>query len=345
MAWPIPEYSRSQVNRAGRILRKWEEPPRQILQAFKILTNWRSSHGYPINTFQATLRQKLKRIDSEAIVAQRLKRTPSILAKLDREPSMALANMQDIAGLRAVVSSLVKVRHLEQSYLLSRFAHVLRAKYDYIEDPKPSGYRSVHLVYRYQNDKVPAYDDLFIELQIRTRAQHAWATAVETMGTFLNEPLKASEGPDEWLDFFAAAGAAFAVVEHTPRVPGFESMGPRETFRLVKRWAKQLDVVAKLQAYAVATDVIVRERSAGAYQLIVLNIEEKSVRITPYARDRVEEASESYTEIERKIAGGAPLQAVLVSTSSIDVLRRAYPNYFLDTKQFVRRLQRIIAMA
>ncbi len=44
---------------------------------------------------------------------------------------------------------------------------------------------------------------LLIELQLRTRLQHEWATAVETMGTFLQSSLKSSQGPEEWLDFFS----------------------------------------------------------------------------------------------------------------------------------------------
>lgn len=60
------------------------------------------------------------------------------------------------------------------------------------------------------------------ELQIRTKLQHAWATAVEAMGTFLGEALKAGHGPAAWRDFFATASAAIAHVESTPPVPGFE---------------------------------------------------------------------------------------------------------------------------
>ena len=93
MAWPVPKFSRSQVNKAGEILvREMESSDFDVdewLWAFDVLSNWRACHGYPINTFQATLRQKLKQIDSDALVAQRLKRTPSILAKLHRFSNMS----------------------------------------------------------------------------------------------------------------------------------------------------------------------------------------------------------------------------------------------------------------
>ena len=51
---------------------------------------------------------------------------------------------------------------------------------DYVRKPKTSGYRGIHLVYRYHNDRKTIYNGLQIEPQLRTRRQHAWATAVDT---------------------------------------------------------------------------------------------------------------------------------------------------------------------
>lgn len=43
--------------------------------------------------------------------------------------------------------------------------------------------------------------------------QHAWATAVETLGFFKKQSLKSSSGDAKWLVFFQLASAAFARVE------------------------------------------------------------------------------------------------------------------------------------
>jgi hypothetical protein len=64
------------------------------------------------------------------------------------------------------------------------------------------------------------YNGLRIEMQLRSRLQHAWATAVETVGTFLRQALKSSQGEGAWLKFFALMGSALARREHTPLVPG-----------------------------------------------------------------------------------------------------------------------------
>src|SRR4051794_18710765 len=115
MAFVKPGFQKSEINRAGRILASsdfnfdegdWDN----WFWAYEVLSNWRACHGYPINTFQALLRKRLRGLDRNAIVAQRLKRAPSVISKLRRFSSMKLSQMQDIGGLRAVVSTMPRVQ-------------------------------------------------------------------------------------------------------------------------------------------------------------------------------------------------------------------------------------------
>jgi putative GTP pyrophosphokinase len=335
-----PEYSRKKVNRAGDTLLSETSSPMDKAKARVVLGNWRACHAYPINTFQATLRGKLNTIDPNAIVAQRLKRTPSILAKLSRFQGMRLARMQDIGGLRAVVATVEDAKTLEQNYKGSRFKHELVSVKDYINAPKPTGYRGVHLVYRYRNPQAPEYDGLLLELQIRTRLQHAWATAVETMGTFINCSLKSSEGPERWLGFFAASGSAFAVLEGCPPVDAYSNQTREEIFETVLREAEELDVYTSLEAFSVALDAISEQKSKSSfYHLITLDPIEKKVFIASYGRRKLDEASQAYIREEARIAKGENIQVVLVSAGPIEALKRAYPNYFLDTREFISTLR------
>ena len=122
------KYSNNQVKLAGQILKSpYDYLPQEIEFAQTVLTYWRTIHAYPINTFQATLRDKLIRLGyNDALVAQRLKRVVSIVAKLERFPNMKLSTMQDIAGLRAIVKNIFQVRSLEKDYKNSIFKHILR---------------------------------------------------------------------------------------------------------------------------------------------------------------------------------------------------------------------------
>lgn len=345
MAFPEPKHSRTQVQRAGELLTAAdaENDLDKWLDAFLILSNWRACHGYPINTFQATLRTKLKKIDKDALVAQRLKRTPSILNKLKRFPGMSLSRMQDIGGLRAVVSTLPQLRKVHENYKSTVFTHKLVSEFDYVAAPKQSGYRSIHLVYKYKLRKSSPYEGLQIELQLRTKLQHAWATAVETVGTFLEHSLKSSEGPDEWLDFFALVSSAFSHSEKTALVPGYEHLSKDETYRKTIQEATRLGVKDMLIGYSSAVQSIPAGTARGAYYLVELELtgENKNVRITSFSRDKLEEANTRYTQAEREAASGKPMQVVLVSAGSIDSLKRAYPNYFLDTHEFLQQLEKL----
>jgi putative GTP pyrophosphokinase len=341
MAWPIPNYTKNQVNKAGDILRGNLYDIDKVLWDFDVIDNWRSCHGYPINTFQATLMNRIKSIEPHAIVAQRLKRVVSIINKLRRFKSMQLSRMEDIGGLRAIVANLKKVRMLESIYEQSRFTHEFVSCRDYIDNPKRSGYRSIHLVYRYRNPRAPDYDGLFVELQLRTKLQHAWATAVETIGTFLDHALKSSEGPEIWLDFFALTGSAFAYLEGTQPVPGYEYRSKIRTFQEVIDMSNNLNVIEKLIAYSIAARRVYSDKRSGRYHLIILNPNDKTVTITSYSQGKLEEATHDYSNAEKRIANGETIQAVLVSAGPIDRLRQAYPNYFLDTKEFIKILRRI----
>ena len=343
MKYPLPCFSRSQVKKAGRILCGKTEG--DLHWAYEVLSNWRSCHGYPLNTFQATLRDKLKQIDPNALVAQRLKRTPSIVRKLIREPVTKLSTMQDIGGLRAVVKDVPAVERLVDEYRKSRFQHKLLKVRDYISSPKSSGYRSVHLIYRYKNVKRPEYDGLHVELQVRTRMQHNWATAVETAEVFLKKPLKASEGPQPWLDFFTVCGAAFAGLENRPLVPGYEGHTKKEIYRLCADAADELKVDKVLSGFAAVVDNVEPHRKAEAFHLVVLDTDKEQVTIKPFSEANLQKANDEYAALEREVRGDEARQVVLVSAGPIGNLKKAYPNYFLDAHDFLSRLDRVKGLA
>lgn len=340
-----PQYKRADVNRAGEILtNESEHLPEEIREAGNIFSNWRASHAYPINTFQATLRTRLKKIDKSAIVAQRLKRAPSILAKLQRFPGMQLARMQDIGGLRAIVNSIRSVRELEKVYRKGGFQHELIRSKDYLDNPKDDGYRGIHLIYCYHNTRAPLYEKLQLELQIRTRLQHAWATAVETIGTYLGQALKSGEGTQEWRDFFTKVSAAFALKERTEIVPGFMGLTEIELHKIVAEAEKKVNAVENLKGLRQITKHIIWSNTTGlgSYYLITKESRQGNIYIQRFSQDRLDEASEAYGEAEKRTDGGHPLDVVLVSANSVVALQKAYPNYFEDTTEFVKEIRKIL---
>lgn len=258
---------------------------------------------------------------------------------------MHLTTMQDIGGIRAVLASLDDVYHLASEYKSkSRFAHELLDEKDYIQSPRDEdGYRSLHLIYKYKNIQNPEYDGLRIELQIRTKLQHIWATAVETMGTLLGQALKSRQGDQEWLDFFAITSSVFAYKENKTPIPRYERLSFEETAHELAAINQNLGALDRMKSFSVAINSIPTKAKGWSYHLIVLNSLEGTVEVKPYDRDGVEQALEDYSKLEREVAEGRKIEPVLVSAGPIDTLRRAYPNFFLDIGDFVEVVSEVVA--
>lgn len=350
MAWAEPQYSREQVNVSGNTLisdgdylssKYW----RRYNEALLVINNWRAAHGYPLNTFQVNLRRTSRRVDTGALVAQRIKRLSSIDAKLRRFPLMKLSQMQDMGGCRAVVNSVRSVSHLLALYEKSSMKHKRATVDDYIGSPRNSGYRGVHLTYKYFSDK-PAkavYNDLKIEMQLRSRYQHAWATAVETVGTFVQQALKSSIGEKKWLRFFELMGTAIAMRERCPLVP--ETPTDRgELVDELSHYARMLNVEVSLTAYNKALQILESPSSKNAhFYLLELDTGARTINVTGFLAKELEEAVTLYLKAERETKSAQANDTVLVSVDSLASLRRAYPNYFADTRVFLSLMRQALS--
>jgi ppGpp synthetase/RelA/SpoT-type nucleotidyltranferase len=354
MAWAIPRYNRETVNRAGKALvREMKEPDEPWSSeerwaawsnAIDVINNWRSSHGYPLNTFQMNLRKSARSIDPGADIAQRTKRLQSIATKLDRFRQMKLTQMQDIGGCRAVVKSVADVRALAKFYQdKSRIKHKLATCDDYIAAPPRSGYRGIHLVYRYYSDKrnTQRYNGLKIEIQLRSQYQHAWATAVETVGTFIRQALKSSMGEDEWLRFFALMGTAIALRENAPPVP--DTPNGSELITELTEYIDLLNVENRLRAYGDALRSIVEGSLNAHYYLMRLDPSAPQLIITGFKLHELAQAEAEYAHAEKYAKEHPGTDAVLVAVESVAALQRAYPNYFADTRVFVELMKQALS--
>lgn len=143
------KFSNEQIKKAGKVLKDRNAYSTDDIEfAEDILTSWRIIHAPLINTFQANLRIRINRkYKGRGFVAQRLKRNESIVSKLKRLNNMKLSTMQDIAGLRVILTDIKSVIELAESLKSSKSKHNLIDFSDYINAPKESGYRSIHLIF------------------------------------------------------------------------------------------------------------------------------------------------------------------------------------------------------
>ena len=333
--WKTVEYSRSQIINAGKLIRKPDATYDELTEAIKIVDNWRAAHAFPLHVIYTHLRRMCKTKKS-VIVAERLKRLESITNKLKRESNMNLWTMQDLGGCRVIVPTIEDVYAFSGKYEKSRKRHIKKKEYDYIKNPKVSGYRSLHVVYEYKSDSNETYNkNMLIEIQFRTHLQHLWATAVETMGLFTKEAIKSGQGSDDVKRFFALVSTLFAIRESQEIVPGTindidEIVSEIEMLNTKHNY---LDFLKGIQV-AIGHQEHKKDSNNSGYCILILNYDTRRLNIKFFYTSQFEEANNIYNSIESTRAE-SKIDAVLVQVSSFNVLRSAYPNYFSDISEFI----------
>ncbi len=335
--WKVPEYTKKQINEAGEILRNESSSDQEREKALLVVDNWRSAHAYPLHVLYMNLRDKAGS-RSDVLVAERLKRIDSIVGKLKIQENMQLYRMQDLGGCRMVVSTLDDVYAYSKKFQESRIRHEWKKTYDYIKEPKPSGYRSLHLIYKFKTD-TPEKDiynqyPMLIELQFRTHLQHIWATALETIGFFTNQALKAGQGNKDILRFFAVVSSLFAIREGCPVVPGTVN-DENELISEIEQLNDQHHILDMLRAIRTVidhdSDTTPDKRG---YYILQLNYESRTLKRWFFKPSELDNANRLYDHLEKR-RGNAPLDIVLVRASSYSTVKAAYPNYFMDIGEFV----------
>ncbi len=333
------------VRRAGEKLRTPGLPDSETTDALQVLSDWRALYYRPINTIQALIRKKIDALNiKSAIVAQRLKRTPSIVAKLKRYPSMQLDRMQDIGGIRAVVNNVDEVFKLHQSLVRGRHKHspVIPEK-NYIANPKADGYRGIHQVFKYSTSQHEELEGMLIEVQIRTKLQHYWATAVETLGVIEKSSFKTGIGDEKFKQFFRVCSALFSIREKQPIIECLREKSPKEIVQEFLQLEEELGVFDKLAAFTSvvrATSGVENKKSNG-YYLLILDTDKKITSFIPFASDQPQLAEQMYMLMESKEKNNPNIDVVLAAAGDMKDLRTAYPNYFVDTKAFITNLKTI----
>lgn len=211
MATTLP-YSKGQIDRAGRTLLRAllaREPlpsAAEQAEANVVLEAFRAAHRGPMDSVMDQLRSC---IVTEGVVvlelSQRLKRTPTIVDKLRRIPTMKLSSLQDLGGCRAVFATQEEVERVQARFTTSSEARNGRPDTvrDYVTQPRDSGYRAVHLWTRYDGRRV--------EVQLRTLLQHAWAFNVENLSVVTGTDYKSGAGSSDvhaWLRLLSRSNAS-----------------------------------------------------------------------------------------------------------------------------------------
>jgi ppGpp synthetase/RelA/SpoT-type nucleotidyltranferase len=356
--WTEPRFNRGRVDAAGAALLLWFNNPKdfffgeEVYEASLAVDNWRLSHQFPLQVLKMNLLKRSKKFDSGALVYQRIKRYRSIVNKLTRNSNMKLSQMQDIGGCRSVLRSVKQINDLVKVYEQKPTQSEFVKKYDYIAVPKPDGYRSIHLVYKYRSVYAnrASFDGLRIEIQIRSRLQHAWASAVETVSNFTGQALKSNIGQESWKRFFVLMSNYIATQENCPLIPNSASSATAQKEELCEL-AHLLRVEDALEGWRTAVRTLPAHLPSAKIFVIALdlpgNIESSSkssgaLNIAGFSN--AQQAFKTLATMERERAKLSEAeQPVMVSVNSLAALRTAFPSYHLDAQAFIETVKKAIA--
>jgi len=168
---------------------------------FGLLNEYRSSFGPSYQEVMWVLRERGR---GHLEPTGRFPKTPgSIVAKLTREPSIRLTQIQDIAGCRIVVPSLQDQlgRKMMIEVLFTDAAPRVVDRRD-----RPShGYRAVHIVVLVRGRAV--------EIQLRTALQHLWAELCEKLSDNFGADIKYGGGPEKIRRLLSTSSQRVAEIE------------------------------------------------------------------------------------------------------------------------------------
>lgn len=309
-----------EINRIGLRLKN----PLYRNEAIEDLANYRQSFYQELSAIYKYCFDFALKLEMNAIVVARFKRYSTIISKLERFPSMKLSQIQDIAGCRLIFEkeeSIIKL--VSQLRLLN--GYTLRED-DYINSPKESGYRSYHVVLTNNNNNRK------VEVQIRTRDHHNWATLVETTDVIFNTSLKENSQPKLFFDVLKILS-----------IPD-EEIGYNELKILVKFNNKHRYINRLMQVFTKnikgAEDIWRKSKPNFKKNFFVIQVMPKdNFELTSFmSKSKAEKTFlESY-----KLSGDSRSVLISMRDPKFENIVLAYSNYVLLGNDLVIRYQRLL---
>lgn len=316
----------------------------EYIEAFNTAQKWRAQHALPA---QECFKRLITLTEGfpEPVLSFRLKRMQSILKKLRRqyEETYQLTSMDDIGGCRIVLDDMDQVKAAVESVKRGFQLKCGKSVKDYISRPKESGYRSCHIITVNEGEG----RQYRVEVQVRTKLQHIWSTAVESAGPVFGINLKLEKAIDSIGDekerqlriFFAIISRLFSLEEGAVQASGYE----RSQSELVKE-LKSLSILDEvLRDLSIAKDGISVPEMIGSdepgFFLLRFSTGVQFLDVGYYPTNQLKKALDEYNKSEVLLRGDSQPSlfeyddVVLAHAQNSDQLNAAFTNYSarLDT--------------
>ena len=322
--------SKSRIDKSGRALTNSDfDLTEEYLELDEIFDQFRESHLAPLTSLTASIQNVLSDLGESYYIAQRLKRKPQIVRKLKRL-SVRLTQLQDIGGLRIIVNDNSVIQRLEatiENSIAKNPNYTLARNADYRPEGRDdSGYRALHKIVKFQ--------DIFLEVQIRSRAQHYWAESVERTSVFYGKRLKEGEGSSEVLLYFKNLSNVFASIER-----GYKQSA--ESISVLNKLSSKSEEIIRRDGFAHLMDgrvnqdviktMIQKERSnPGKLNNWILVFDWKTANFVTWdiVGREPNEAVAQYVRYEREFPETESFEVVLIGSSDVSTVQKTHSHYF-----------------
>ncbi|MFI3240403.1 MAG: hypothetical protein R3Y22_07440 [Bacteroidales bacterium] len=319
--------SKKQLIKLGKRLRDADLPVAEDLQ---YLQDYRLSFNDAISTIFESLCEMSYNVNKDAICTFRIKRLDSIIGKLRRLTGiLQLDKMGDIAGCRCIMSCDDEVYTLVD--LIKNKLNVIRENVYMGENPKYTGYRSIHLYVLSEEGKT-------IEIQVRTVDHHDWGTFVEMVDHIYDIRVKEqirNESSAELYDDFEKLHRVLADLKYNLSY---------EQKRFIIDMTIKHDIIGALDVKFVNNTIHVRqnlynctENTSAFLMALGKNNKPSVVGFSDYR-----EAETEYYRMFEASGGTVNLVLITIPNATFKKIAVAYANYLLYSHKFTQYLYEII---
>ena len=164
---------------------------------------------------------------------------------------------------------------------------------------------------------------------------------VETLDSIKKTGYKIGQGDERTKLFLKLCSAFFSHLEHTPVISEFSTYSYEKICDEIRKLNCELGIIDILKS---VNAIDIQNNTEAAYYLLILDIEKHTTEAIPFKKGESFKANQLYTEYEQNFnEKGATTNIVLVSVDDVNKLKDAYPSYFLDTSNFINRIEEILS--
>ena len=137
------------------------------------------------------------------------------------------------------------------------------------------------------------------------------------------------------------ASALFAYDEKQPILKELAGVDIHTIAKELKDIEQALQIFSKLKGLIITAKHIESSNDNGEYHLMELDSEKHTVNLLAFNQKQLALAEMFYKAREMETKDIPHIEVVLISAGNLKQVKKAYPNYFLDTQDFIKSLTKI----